>query len=105
MLYYNYGAAGNALRLYIGSNWRNLLSENDIEIPNPPAPRQDNTLRWDATARKWVASAFLFNNNSSVGIGTTTPSTHSALTEFRVFRLLRLQLLLKPAGHTSTTMP
>lgn len=67
-----YASAKSTLKLYTSTSWKYILTEDFIEIPEPPR-KNNSTLRWDGSLLKWVANEFLYNEGSRIGMNTTEP--------------------------------
>jgi hypothetical protein len=64
----------DAQTLTYASNSLSISGGNSVTIPALPAGTVNQTLRHDGT--NWVADSYIYNNGSSVGIGTTAPSAN-----------------------------
>ncbi len=64
----------DAQSLTYAGNTLSISGGNSVTIPGLPAGTVNQTLRHDGT--NWVADSYIYNNGSSVGIGTTAPSAN-----------------------------
>lgn len=62
-----------------------------------PFGSDGQTMRYSAGAANWIASSFLYNSGTAIGIGTTTPSS--------VLTLIGDMSLTGPITLTTTTLP